>query len=59
MEQIDIAEILEECANNGKYSDSSELASHCNYLGGSYKVMAWIDSVCLSKNLYTNKKVKQ
>jgi hypothetical protein len=52
-EQLTIADTLHHCAKEGKYKDCGELAKHCSYLGGSYKVMAWIDNLCLTSNLYT------
>lgn len=54
MEQEQIAVILQKNADKHKYNDISELAADVYALGGSYGVMAWIDSYCLSNDLYVD-----
>ena len=58
MNQEDIAILLQGCADQGEYTGCDSLAKHCAYLGASYKVMSWLDSYCLSRNLYNTGKVK-
>ena len=54
LSQQDIAILLQEKADKKQFKDSGQLAKHASYLGASYKVLAWVDSYCLSRNLYTN-----
>jgi hypothetical protein len=52
MEQQQIAVILQMNADKHKYNDLSDLAKDVYALGGSYIVMSWLDSYCLSRDLY-------
>ena len=53
-DQTQAAIVLQECADEGKYGSVEDLAKHAAYLGASYKVLAWVDSYCLTRNRYNN-----
>jgi hypothetical protein len=53
-DQTQAAFIMQLCADEGKYDSVEDLTKHAAYLGASYKVLAWLDSYCLTRNLYNN-----
>ena len=53
-DQTQAAFIMQLCADEGKYGSVEDLTKHAAYLGASYKVLAWLDSYCLTRNLYNN-----
>jgi len=53
-DQTQAAIVMQECADEGKYNSVEDLAKHAVYLGASYKVLAWLDSYCLTRNCYKN-----
>ena len=52
LKQEVIVKILQKHADNHKYNDISQLAADVYALGGSYLVMSWLDSYCLTRGLY-------
>ena len=52
MKQEQIVNILQKHADRHKYNDISQLAADVYALGGSYLVMSWLDSYCLTRGLY-------
>ena len=53
-DQTEAAIIMQECADDGKYNSVEDLAKHAAYLGASYLALSWVDSYCLTRNLYNN-----
>ena len=52
MDQQQIAIELQIIADEYAFENCNDLAKKCYELGASYKVLAWVDSYCLSRNLY-------
>jgi hypothetical protein len=53
-DQTQAAAIMQDCAKCGKYDNVEDLAKHAAYLGASYLALSWVDSYCLTRNLYNN-----